>query len=188
MANVITNPNADQTISSHNLLPAVGNITQSLGSSPAPWNIYSNFQQSDSIIVLAGSGDPYGGLISAAISGLPAAGGIVDARAPGVAAVSQGAIDPGSIAVTILLGPYTYLLDHVVMRPNLRIYGAGWQGSKLQSTNAASHMFVVQQQAGGSFFGCVFDGLQFLGASGNTAQDCFHWDLSNRSIGPLQAH
>ena len=36
MANVITNPNAGQTIPSHNLLPVVGNKTQSLGNSPLP--------------------------------------------------------------------------------------------------------------------------------------------------------
>jgi hypothetical protein len=35
---VTTNPVADQTILSNNLLPASGNTTQSLGSSLAPWN------------------------------------------------------------------------------------------------------------------------------------------------------
>jgi Chaperone of endosialidase len=38
MANVVTNPSSDQTIQSHNLLPASGNTTQSLGSASATWN------------------------------------------------------------------------------------------------------------------------------------------------------
>lgn len=39
MANLVTNPTADQTIDSHNLLPASGNTTQGVGSTAAPWNI-----------------------------------------------------------------------------------------------------------------------------------------------------
>jgi hypothetical protein len=44
MANIVTNPTADQSIQSHNLLPASGNTTQSLGNSSAPWNgSFNNF-------------------------------------------------------------------------------------------------------------------------------------------------
>jgi hypothetical protein len=38
MANVVTNPTADQTIQSFNILPAAGNTSQSLGTASAPWD------------------------------------------------------------------------------------------------------------------------------------------------------
>jgi hypothetical protein len=38
MANIVTNPTADQTIQSFNLLPAAGNTSQSLGTASAPWD------------------------------------------------------------------------------------------------------------------------------------------------------
>jgi hypothetical protein len=41
MANIVTNPTADQTIQSDNLLPASGNTTQSLGTAAASWILNS---------------------------------------------------------------------------------------------------------------------------------------------------
>ena len=38
MANIVTNPTANQTISAYDLLPASGNTSQSLGTSGAIWN------------------------------------------------------------------------------------------------------------------------------------------------------
>jgi hypothetical protein len=80
-------------------------------------------------IVLSGSGDPYGGLIQNAINGtggpgLPASGGLIDARASGVASVPQGLIDPGSKQVQILLGPWSYTLTQMTIRTGLQVIGA----------------------------------------------------------------
>lgn len=77
MANIVTNPTADQTIQSDSLLPASGNTTQSLGGSAATWNaVFNTASTSNLNSVLVVDGVNFTS-IQAAISALPSGGGTV---------------------------------------------------------------------------------------------------------------
>jgi hypothetical protein len=71
MANVVTNPTADQTIQSFNLLPASGNATQSLGKSGAPWNATLGIQNKAVVWADQFPGADAGVQINNAIAALP---------------------------------------------------------------------------------------------------------------------
>jgi len=84
MANVVTNPTADQTISLHNLLPASGNSSQSLGTSGAAWNAALgtvSVKSLENVLYVdqfTGTGNnDVGDKINAAYASLPATGGII---------------------------------------------------------------------------------------------------------------
>ncbi|MGH9512325.1 MAG: hypothetical protein ACRD2U_09330 [Terriglobales bacterium] len=144
--------------------------TQGLGNHNASWDVTVHQVNSGAVLFA----DQYAS-IQDAIAALPVAGGVIDCRSPNVN-LNLEVLDSGAVPVTLLLGPYTYTLDHCTMRPNLKIYGAGWQGTFIESSNSSQSMFVLSNQGGG-FFGAVLDGISFKGAAGN-AQDCFHWDVS----------
>lgn len=144
--------------------------TQGLGNRNAAWDVTVHQINSGAVLYA----DQYAS-VQDAIAALPSAGGVIDCRSPNVN-LNLGVLDPGGLPTTLLLGPYTYTLDHCTMRPNLRIYGAGWQGTIIESSNPSQNMFVISNQGSG-FFGVVLDGICFKGAAGN-AQDCLHWDVS----------
>ena len=86
MANVVTNPTADQTIQSFNLLPASGNTTQSLGTSSAPWEASLDsadiqtavIQNLNSVLNAADfMGSDIGAQVNAAYLALPPTGGMI---------------------------------------------------------------------------------------------------------------
>ena len=178
MANVITNPTADQSIVSHNLLPASGNTTQSLGLTTAPWNSVLNEAQIatslalpyNQTIVLGGSGDPYSGSINAAIAGLQSSGGVIDARAYGVSLVSQNSVDPGSKAVTILLGPWTYIFTSITLRNDLHMVGSGAQNCIIKvSSQTTTALFFGPGSAKLNVTNCLFEGFSCYGPDGSSS-------------------
>jgi len=176
MANIITNPTADQTIQLHNLLPASGNTSQSLGSSAAPWNAALLQLNGGTVICLTGTGDPYGGLIQNAINALPSAGGVIDARAAGVAAVHQATIDAGSNSkyVTILFGPYSHTVTQFVLWSNTIISGAGnVDGTIINAFSASTDLFVLPTTT--PVAGIKISDVQLAGTSGNASQRCFNF-------------
>lgn len=112
-----------------------------------------------------------------------------------------GTIDPATIdpvthnvvqkAVTIYLGPFTYTIDHIVMRSGLRIIGMGaaWnsttvtQGTILQSTNTFNFpMFKLAQpgdpNANAPTTDVYFYGFLLKGAANNTSQSGIFADCS----------
>jgi hypothetical protein len=154
---VVTNPAANQSILGYSLLPATGNPTgQSLGNAGAPWDatLYDLAVQ-DSItfghpgvlseIVMSGATDPWGGRIQNAINALPLTGGLVDARAAGVAAIPQGFITFSGKPVTILLGPYTYTLNSIVVTTGTRIIGAGIGATILLAADTTTSVITMDQ-------------------------------------------
>jgi hypothetical protein len=181
MANVVTNPTADQQITLHNLLASNGNMTQSLGTPSAPWNLFVNQLNGGTVICLTGSTDPYQGLISNAISALPSSGGTIDARAAGVSAVAQGNIDPGTTPVVILLGPGNYTVTSITVRSGLRIHGVGRSASIIQcsaATNVA--LFLGPGITSAGAVGCYFSDFACYGPAGGSSTpttpnylDCF---------------
>jgi hypothetical protein len=204
MANIVTNPTADQTIQSFNLLPASGNTSQSLGSSAAPWNatlgdatlVNATLDQLNggTVICLTGSSDPYNGLIQNAInalSNLGLSGGTIDARSAGCAAVAQGNIDPGSLAITLVLGPNTYTVTSITVRSNLIIFGAGRDNCVIQASGSATTaLFFGPGSTSTAALGCVFRDFACYGPSGSSSTpatpnylDCFHFDCSGATSG-----
>jgi hypothetical protein len=121
MANVVTNPTADQTIGSHNLLPAAANATQSLGSSSARWVanlIASTVGSLDNIIFV--DGITYT-TIQSAIDQLPVNGGVV-------------VCPPGyteTISKTIILGDGSSkaVILRLMANVNLTLTGSLFSGS-----------------------------------------------------------
>jgi len=129
----------------------------------------------------------------------PAPGCTIYATSPNVGK-DLGTIDPAhSIgttngaqkAVTIYLGPFTYTIDHIVMRSGLRIIGMGaaWnsttgtQGTILQSNNAFNFpMFKLAQpgdpNANAPTTDVYFYGFLLKGATGNTSQSGIFADCS----------
>jgi hypothetical protein len=126
MANLVTNPTADQTIQSHNLLPASGNTTQSLGSSAAPWEAalgnasiqtanITNMNGVLNAVDYMGSGDIGAGIMNA-IAALPTVTGNDYKGNP-------YSYPAGTIYVPV--GNYTYTTGIVVTTPLVTIRGAG---------------------------------------------------------------
>lgn len=117
--------------------------------------------------------------IQACINALPAAGGIADAHnLTDIGGTGSTVIDPGATkAVTLLLGPYTYQNQQIVLRSSFRILGAG-DGQ----TSAPGPMTVLQSCAtcgaiaafvmGGSgpVQGVVLDGFRVYATAANAAQ------------------
>jgi hypothetical protein len=128
------------------------------------------------------SGSDASAKIAAALTALPLAGGIVDARN---LSDSNGrgstVIDPGPKSVTILLGPYTYNFSQVIMRTNLHVIGQGvGQGlggrtkppTIIQATGGDSTPpFVLAQTAKEGQEDIILRGFRIYGTPGNTRQN-----------------
>jgi hypothetical protein len=121
-----------------------------------------------------------------------------------LATIDPATIDPMTQhtvqkAVTIYLGPFTYTVDHIIMRSGLRIIGMGaaWnsttvtQGTILQSNNTFNFpMFKLAQpgdpNANAPTTDVYFYGFVLKGATNNTSQsgiwaDCSPFNTNNVS-------
>jgi hypothetical protein len=138
-------------------------------------------------------GTSYQAMIDSA-SLCPAPGCTIYATSPN-AGKDLATIDPAHSgtqkAVTIYLGPFTYTIDHIVMRSGLRIIGMGaaWnsttgtQGTILQSTNTSNFpMFKLAQpgdvNANAPTTDVYFYGFLLKGATNNTSQSGIFADCS----------
>lgn len=124
----------------------------------------------------------------------PAPGCTIYATSPN-AGKDLATIDPAHSgtqkAVTIYLGPFTYTIDHIVLRSALRIIGMGaaWnsttatQGTILQSSNTSNFpMFKLAQpgdvNANAPTTDVYLYGFLLKGAAGNTSQSGIFADCS----------
>lgn len=135
-------------------------------------------QQSKSILYV----DQYASW-AAALADLPSTGGTLDGRSPSTP-TALGTIDVGSIAaVTILLGPMTYTLDHMTLRSGLTVKGMGIeniQGTKIQCVGAANQAPFIMPTSGSaiSVQGVHLSDFELEATAANTAQDGFFFDVS----------
>lgn len=121
--------------------------------------------------------------IQCAINLLPAAGGTVDAtRLTDAGGTGSTIIDPGAKSVTLLIGPYTYQIQQLVLETNFHVIGAGMgqalgagaQPTILQAcaTCAAINTVVLGTNGGngGPIQHVLMDGLRIYGtAAADTA-------------------
>jgi hypothetical protein len=154
------------------------------------------------------TGSSYQAMIDSATL-CPAPGCTIYATSPN-ASKSLGTIDPAHSGtqktVTLYLGPFTYTIDHIVMRSGLRIIGTGaaWnmstgtQGTRLQSTNTSNFpMFKLPQigdvNANSQSTDVYFYGFVLMGAANNTSQsgiwaDCTQFNsVSNKGAGLMNS-
>jgi hypothetical protein len=155
MANVVTNPTADQSILSDNLLPAASNpaVTgQALGSSSAPWqDSYINLKVSNAIVYADQfPGSDAGAQIANALAALPSEGGIVDAR--GLAGTQSSSLNPFanySGPGVLLLGQINLSISTMWTVPaQFQIIGTG-----RKSVTGSNTQLLATNPSGGSFNG-----------------------------------
>lgn len=126
---------------------------------------------------------------AAAFADCPTAGCTLDGRSQSTP-TAIGTFDPGtSKAVTILLGPITYTLDHMVLRSGLTVKGMGIeniQGTKIQAVGAANQAPFIMPTSGSpqSVQGVLLSDFELEATAANTAQDGFFFDVS---VGNLPA-
>ena len=110
----------------------------------------------------------------------PTAGCTIYATSPN-ASLSLGTIDPGAKVITIYLGPFTYNVDHIILRKGLRIIGMGASdaGTILQSVNTSNFpIFSLPQLNNTPATDVLLYGLRMKGANGNTSQSGIWADCS----------
>jgi len=140
--------------------------------------------------------DRFPGGVPDAVAACPANGCIIYAIAPNVNP-KLGSIDPGTKAITIYLGPYTYTVNQITLRKALKIIGMGasggvngsptcsvalpCNGTTLQSINGNSPVFVLPQTNNTPAANVLLTGFRLLGSAGNTSEDGFFLDASSTS-------
>ncbi len=109
----------------------------------------------------------------------PSNGCTIYATSPN-ASRSIGTVDPGAKVVTIYFGPFTYTLDHMILRKGFRIVGMGASdaGTILQSINASTPMFLLAQTSGIPATDVYLYGFRLYAVSGNTSQSGIWLDCS----------
>jgi hypothetical protein len=137
--------------------------------------------------------DQFPGGVSAAIDACPADGCVIYALSPKVP-LNLGTLDPGSKAVTLYLGPYTFNVKQITLRRGLKIVGMGasggtlgsaacstapCNGTTLQSVSGNQPVFVLPQINNGAAANVYLSGFRVLGAVGNSNQDAFFLDTSS---------
>jgi hypothetical protein len=139
--------------------------------------------------------DRFSGGVPAAVAACPANGCIIYAVSPKVN-LNLGIIDPGTKAITIYLGPYTYTVKQIVLRKAFKIIGMGamggvttttqtcssaapCNGTALQSINGNNPVFVLPQTNNSPATNVLLSGFRLLGSVGNTAEDGFFLDTSS---------
>jgi hypothetical protein len=131
--------------------------------------------------------------VPGAVNACPSNGCVIYAYSP-AANRNLGSIDPGTKAVTIYLGPYTYTVNQITLRKSFKIIGMGTgggavgtptcsvalpcNGTTLQSVNGNNPVFVIPQMNNMPVFGVELSGFLLLGSAGNTAEDGFFIDAS----------
>ena len=132
--------------------------------------------------------------VPAAVQACPANGCIIYATSPKVN-LNLGSIDPGTKAITIYLGPYTYTVKQITLRKALKIIGMGasggtngsaacslaapCNGTSLQSINENNPVFVLPQANNAPATNVLLSGFRLLGSVGNTSEDGFFLDTSS---------
>lgn len=137
--------------------------------------------------------DRFAGGVPAAVAACPANGCIIYAVSPNVN-LNLGNIDPGTKAITIYLGPYTFTVKQITLRKALKIIGMGASGGTklptcsstapcngtiLQSINGNNPVFVLPQLNHTPATNVLLSGFRLLGAVGNTSEDGFFLDTSS---------
>jgi hypothetical protein len=138
--------------------------------------------------------DQFAGGVPAAVAACPANGCIIYALSPNVN-LNLGTIDPGTKAVTIYLGPYTYTVNQIMLRKAMKIIGMGaaggitgsatcsvakpCNGTTLQSINGNNPVFVIPQTTNTPVTNLLLSGFRLLGSAGNTSEDGFFLDTSS---------
>jgi hypothetical protein len=121
--------------------------------------------------------DQFSGGVPDAIAACPSAGCVIYALSPKVN-LNLGTIDPGSKAVTLYLGPFTYAVTHITLRPDLQIIGMGSGITFLQSVNGNNPVVVIPQAVNGAATNVFLSGFRLIGSAGNTSEDAILWDAS----------
>jgi hypothetical protein len=137
--------------------------------------------------------DRYSGGVSDAVAACPANGCIISALSPTVN-LNLGSIDPGTKAITIYLGPYTYNVKQITLRMGMKIIGMGASGGQvgsptcptvacngtvLQSVNGNNPVFVIPQTNDAPATNVTLSGFRVYGSAGNTSEDAFFLDCSS---------
>lgn len=168
---IISNSSSPQTIQQP--LTVTGNLTATAGqNSLTAYNINN---------ILTVEGQKYS-TFADAFADCPALGCTIDMRGnTSIAALSLGTIDPGAKSVTLLLGPYTYQIQQLVLETNFHVIGAGdgnWGASSISttvlqacSTCAAIDTVVLGTNGGngGPIQHASMEGLRIYGATSDTA-------------------
>lgn len=127
-----------------------------------------------------------------AVAACPADGCIIYAVSPNVN-LNLGNIDPGTKAITIYLGPYTFTVNQIVLRKAMKIIGMGaapgpsplcntqtpCNGTNLQSVGGNNPVFIIPQTNNTPASNVLLTGFRVLGSAGNTSQDGFLLDTSS---------
>jgi hypothetical protein len=121
--------------------------------------------------------DQFSGGVPDAIAACPAEGCVIYAVSPKVS-LNLGTIDPGSKAVTLYLGPFTYTVTQIMVRRNLQIIGMGSGITFLQSVNSNNPVIVCPQAVNGAATNVFLSGFRLIGSAGNTSEDAIMWDGS----------
>jgi hypothetical protein len=132
--------------------------------------------------------------VPGAVSACPSNGCVIYAYSPAVNP-NLGTIDPGTKAVTIYLGPYTYTVNQITLRKSFKIIGMGsgggatgtptctvampCNGTTLQSVNGNNPVFVIPQMSNTPVIGVELSGFLLTGSAGNTSEDGFFLDASS---------
>jgi hypothetical protein len=130
--------------------------------------------------------DRYAGGVPDAIAACPANGCIIYALSPNVN-LSLGTIDPGTKAITLYLGPYTYTVNQITLRKGLKIIGMGASGGDIGSATCSvslpcngtilqsisgNHAAIILPQTNSTpASNVLLQGFRLYGAAGNTNQD-----------------
>lgn len=138
--------------------------------------------------------DQFAGGVPDAIAACPANGCVIYALSPNVN-LNLGTIDPGTKAITIYLGPYTYTVKQIMLRKALKIIGMGaaggtngsatcsvanpCNGTSMQSINGNNPVFVIPQTNNTPVTNLLLSGFRVIGSSGNTSEDGFFLDTSS---------
>jgi hypothetical protein len=129
-----------------------------------------------------------------AITACPKNGCIIYAVSPNVN-LNLGTIDPGTKAITLYLGPYTYTVKQVTLRRSFKIIGMGamggingttvacsptapCNGTALRSVNGNDPVFVLPQANTSPATNVSLSGFRLYGSAGNTSEDGFFLDTS----------
>jgi hypothetical protein len=142
--------------------------------------------------ILFSEGFPGG--VPDAVEACPASGCVIYAYSPN-ANRNLGTIDPGTKAITIYLGPYTYTVKQITLRKALKIIGMGasggvngsptcteqlpCNGTTLQSVNGNNPVFVIPQTNNMPATNVFLSGFRVYGSAGNTSEDGFLLDTSS---------
>jgi hypothetical protein len=123
--------------------------------------------------------DQFPGGVPDAVAACPASGCVIYAVSPAVN-LNLGTIDPGSKAITIYLGPFTYKVAQITLRKGLKIIGMGGSdnGTILQAINGENPVFVIPQTNGAPATNVLLSGFRLLGSANNKGEDAFLIDAS----------